>query len=105
MAQAEMNPGAEGDMPIRPPLKIKLSRMFVRLRIEVPGCQHGHDFVPLLQPDAAKLDVLSHEARLGELHRGNEPYEFLDGKLSATPILFQPIAEFRGCAAAHEPTR
>ena len=87
-----MNPGAEGDMPIRPSLKIKLSRMFVRLRIEVPGCQHGHDFVPLLQPDAAKLHVLSHETRLRELHRRNEPQKFLDGGVSATPILIQPIA-------------
>ena len=100
-----MNPGAEGDMPVRPSLEIEVLRLFVGLRIEVSGDQHRYDFFAPLQPDAAKLHILSHEARLGELHWGNEPQEFLDGKLSATPILFQPIAKSRACAAAHEPTR
>ena len=66
--------------------------MFVRLRIEVPGGQHGHDFFALLQPDTPKLHVLSHEARPRELHRGNEPQKFLDGEVSAPSILLQPIA-------------
>jgi hypothetical protein len=42
----------------------------------------GMIFSAPLQPDAAKLHILSHEAQLGELHRGHEPQEFLDGKLT-----------------------
>ena len=90
-----MNLGAEGDMPVRPSLEIEILRLFVGLRIrKLAATSIGMIFSPPLQPDAAKqLHILSHEARLGELHWGNEPQEFLDGKLSATPILFQPIAE------------
>jgi len=99
-----MNPGAEGDMPIRPPLKIKLSRMFVRLRIEVPGCQHGHDFVPLLQPDAAKLYVLSHETRLRELHGRNEPQKFLNGEVRGDSNPLPANRVVQGCAGARERT-
>ena len=58
-----MNPGAEGDVPTPPSPKIELFRMFVRLRIEVPSGQHGHDFFALLQPDTPKFHVLSHEPR------------------------------------------
>ena len=87
-----MNPDTEGDVPTWPSPKFELLRMFARLRIEVPSGQHGHDFFALLQPDTPKLHVLSHEARPGELHRGNEPQKFLDGGAGATPILLQPIA-------------
>jgi hypothetical protein len=90
-----MNPGAEGDVPVRPSLELELFRMVVRLRIEIPRDQHGHDFFTPHQPDAAKLHVLSDEAQLGELHWGNEPEKFLDAGVGAAPILFQPIAQSR----------
>src|SRR5690348_13973710 len=92
VAQAKMDAGTEGDVPVRPPFEIELFRMLVRFRIEVRSGQHGHDLVTLLQPGAAKVHVLSHEARLGELHRGNEAQKFLDGEVGAAPIRCQPIA-------------
>ena len=64
MAKAEMNPGPEGDVSVRSPLKIELFGMLVCLRVHIGGRHHGHDPVALLQPDAAKLRILSHEARL-----------------------------------------
>src|SRR5690349_11472837 len=95
MAKAEMDASAEGDMPVRPPPKIEPFRMLVRGRIEIGGGQQGHDLVAALEPDAAKLDVLAHEARLGELHRRDEAQEFLDRDIGSSPILFQPVAQTR----------
>src|SRR5262245_61061043 len=69
MAEAEMDAGAEGHMPIRLALEIELLRMRIGLRIEVCGHQHGNDLLALLQPDAAQLEVPADVARLGELHR------------------------------------
>jgi hypothetical protein len=90
-----MNAGAEGEMPVRSSLKIEFLGMLVRLRIQVGGCQHGHDLVALLQPNAAKLDVLPHEAWFGKLHRCDEPQKFFHCLLGAAPVLLQPIAETR----------
>ena len=59
-----MDSGPEGDVPGGSALKIESSRRFDLLRVHV-GCRHhGHDPVTLLQADAIKLDVPSHEARL-----------------------------------------
>src|SRR5262249_56745194 len=65
MAQTKMNSGAEGKMPVRPPGKVEFLGIFICLRIEVGGDQHGHDVRTLLQSDAAKPDVLADHARLG----------------------------------------
>ena len=64
MAKAEMDPGAEGEMPVRPALKIEPFGMLVCLRVHIGSRHHGHDPVAPLHLDAAKLRVLSHEARL-----------------------------------------
>src|SRR5262249_12441385 len=93
MAEAEVNSGAEGDMPVRLSPEIEFLGMDICLRIEVRGRKHWHDPVALLERDPAKLDVLAHEARLGELHRRDEPQEFLDRQIGPAPILFQPVAE------------
>src|SRR5262249_31110603 len=81
MPQTEMNTGAEGDVPVRPALEIKLLRMRIGLRIEVRGHQHGNDLLALLQPDTAELELPADVARLGELHRREEPQEFLDREI------------------------
>ena len=85
VTQAEMDSGAERDMPVRPSLEIGLFRMVVRPRIEVGGDQHGHDLLALLQPHVAELHVLAHEARLDELDGGHESQEFLDGLVGPAP--------------------
>ncbi len=72
VAEAEMNPGAEGDVAVRLSREIELFRMSVGFRIEVCRRQHGHDFLARPDPDAAKLNLPPREARLGELHRRNE---------------------------------
>src|SRR5262249_23539607 len=64
MAKAEMDAGSEGDVPVRSSLKVELFGMVVCLRVHI-GCRHhGHDSVALFQPNSAKRNVLSHEARL-----------------------------------------
>src|SRR6266511_3145611 len=68
MAQAIMNSGAEGDVPVRLSLEIEFLRMHVRSRIQVGGRQHGNDLLTLLQPDTVELDVFPHEAGFGELY-------------------------------------
>src|SRR5262245_22238328 len=62
VAQAVMNAGTEGDMPVRFPREIELLRMLVCPRIQVGRRQHGNDLFALLQPDAAELGVLAHIA-------------------------------------------
>ena len=64
-------------------------------RVHVGGRHHGHDLVALLQADAAELDVLAHVARLGELHRRDEPQEFLDRQVDPAPVLLEPVAQLR----------
>ena len=86
MPQAEMNAGAEGDMPVGPALEIKLLRMRIGLRIEVCGHQHGNDLLALLQPDTAELEIPAD--RFGELHRREEPQEFLDSQIGPAPVFF-----------------
>src|SRR5215510_2425938 len=93
MAKAEMNSGAEGDMPVWLALEIELFRIDISVRIEVRGRQHRHDPVALLQPDTAELDILAHIARLGELHGRDETQEFLDGQAGAAPVLLQPVTQ------------
>src|SRR5262245_33040405 len=93
MAKAIMNPGAEGDMPVRLAFEIEPLGMLVCPRIEVGRRQHGHNLLTLLQPDTAKLDVLAHEARLGELYGRDEAQEFLHGEIDPAPILLQPVAQ------------
>ena len=88
MPQTEMNAGAEGDMPVRPALEVKLLRMRIGLRIEVRGHQHGNDLLALLQPDTAELEVPADVARLGELHWRKEPQEFLDSEIGPAPVFF-----------------
>src|SRR3984893_12690428 len=95
MAEAKVNSGAEGQMPVRPALEIELLGSFVCLRIEVCGRQHGHDLETLFQPDAAKLDVLADQARFGELYGRDEPQKFLYRQTNPRPILFEPIAQRR----------
>jgi hypothetical protein len=94
MAEAKVNAGAEGDVPVRVPPKIEPLGMLVGGRIQIGSSEHGHDPVAALEPHAAKLHVLAHEARLGELHRRDEAQEFLDREIGAVPVLFEPIAEF-----------
>ena len=67
-----MNARAEGEMSVGVSLEIKRFRFLVRLRVHVGGCDHCHDLVSLLQPDAAELYVFAHKARLRELHRRDE---------------------------------
>src|SRR5215467_10148319 len=58
MPQTEMNAGAEGDVPVRPALEIKLLRMRIGLRIEVRGHQHGNDLSPFfgrIPPSSSSL--------------------------------------------------
>src|SRR5215813_15479915 len=69
VTEAEMNPGTEGDVPVRSPREIERLGLLIRLRVEVRGRQHGHDLVVFAQPYTAELNVLAHDARLGELHR------------------------------------
>src|SRR5262245_14891508 len=87
-SQAEMNAGAKGDMPVRSALEIKLLRIRVGVRIEVCCHQHGNDLITLLQPDTAELEVPTDVARLRELHRREEPQEFLDREIGSTPVFF-----------------
>src|SRR5262245_53926332 len=42
VAEAEMNSGAEREMPVRPPLEIEPFGALVRLRIEIRGDDHRH---------------------------------------------------------------
>src|SRR5262245_291144 len=93
MAKAEMNSGAESDMPVWLALEIELLRMDIGVRIEVRGRQHRHDPVTLLQLDTAELDILSYIARLGELHRRDETQKLLDRQAGAVPVLLQPVAQ------------
>ena len=45
-------------------------------------------FSSLSQSHAAKFDIAAHDARLGELHRRDEPQEFLDRQIEyGGPIL------------------
>ena len=98
-------PVPKDDVPVRPALEIEPLGMLVRLRVHVGRRQHGHDPVALLQPDAAKLDVLSHKARLGELHRRDEAQEFLDRETGAAPVLREPVAQRRDSSRARTPIR
>ena len=63
MAEAKMDSGAEGDMPVRPPLEIEPLRLRIRLRIQIGRDDHGHDLVALLQANTLELDVVAHIAR------------------------------------------
>src|ERR1700739_1658756 len=63
MAEAKMDSGAEGDMPVRPPLEIEPFRLRVRLRVQIGRDNHGHDLVALAQANALKLDIVAHVAR------------------------------------------
>src|SRR6516225_8374524 len=99
MTKAEMDAGAERDMPVRPPLEIELLGMRVGVRIEVRGRQHRHDLVALLQTHAAEFDVPADVARLGELHWRYEAQKFLDRETGSAPVLFEPVAQAR---IAHE---
>src|SRR5262249_56201989 len=89
--EAEMNAGAKGDMPVRSALEIKLLRMPIGMRIEVCCHEHGNDLLAPLQPDTAELEVPADLARLGALHRREEPQEFLDREIGPTPVFFQPV--------------
>src|SRR4029077_1058406 len=92
MAKAEMNPSPKGDVPVRSSLEVEPLGMLVRLDIHIGRRHHGHDPVTLLQPNPAKLHVLSHEPRLRKLHRRDEAQEFLDRETNPTPILLEPIS-------------
>ena len=93
MAKAEMDSGAEGDMPVRLSLQIEPFRMRIGLRVHVGGCQHDHDLVALSQGNAAEFDILPHVARFGELHRRDEPQKFLHRQIDAAPVFFEPVAQ------------
>src|SRR6266403_831025 len=95
MAKAEMDPGAEGDVPVRPALQIEPFGMSVCLRVHVGGCQHDHDPVALSQSDAAEFDIFAYVARFGELHRRDEAQKFLDRQVDAAPVLLEPVAQIR----------
>ena len=88
-----MNSGAESEMPVRLAREIKLFRIWICLRIEVGGRQHGHDLVAFPQPDTAEFDVVPNKSRLGELHHRNKPQELFNGQTSPAPVFFQPIAQ------------
>ena len=103
MAKAEVDSGAEGDVPVRLALQIEPFRMRICLRIHVGGRQHGHDPVALSQSDATEFDILAHVARLGELHRRDEAQKFLDRQIDTAPILFEPAD--RDFSKAHGRTR
>jgi hypothetical protein len=88
-----MDSGPEREVSVRPPLEIQSLGPLVRIRVHVGGRHHGGDLVALLQADAAELDVLAHEARLGELYRRDEAQEFLDRQIDPAPVLREPIAQ------------
>ncbi len=95
MAQAEMNAGAEGHVPVRPPREIELLGMGICGRVVVGGSQHGHDLIAMSQLHAAQLRVPANEARLAELHRRDEAQELLDREIRAPPIRLQPVPQRR----------
>src|SRR5262245_46006174 len=47
MAETEMDAGAEGEVPVRPPREIELLGLRIGLRIEIRGGEHRHDAVAL----------------------------------------------------------
>ena len=51
-----------------------------------PCRQHGHDFVALLQPNPAELNIFPDETRLGELD-GCEAQELLNRQVRAAPMV------------------
>ena len=59
MAEAEVDSGSEGEMPVGPPLEIEPLRMLVRGRIHIRRRQHRHDLLALLDPDAAEFHVVA----------------------------------------------
>ena len=67
-----MNACPESEVSVRVSLQIKPFRILVRHRVHVGCGNHCHDLVSLLQPDPAEFYVLSHEARLRELHGRDE---------------------------------
>jgi hypothetical protein len=87
-----MDPGAEG-VAVWFPLQVEPLGMRIGLRVHVGGGQHGHDLVAPPQPDAAEFDILAHIARLGELHRRDEPQKLLDRQIEPAPVLLQPVAK------------
>ncbi len=70
-----MNSGAEREMPVRIAPEIELFSMWICLRIEVGGRQHGHDLVASSQPNTAKIDVFANKSRLGELPTSQNRWE------------------------------
>src|SRR5258708_39922935 len=95
MAEAEMDPGAEGDVPVWLSWQIEPLGVRISLRIHIGGRQHGHDPVTLAQTDTAQFDIPAHVARLCELHRRDETQKFLDREIDAAPIGFQTDATTR----------
>lgn len=95
VAQAKMNPGPEGDMPIGLSRKVELLRMLIGPRVEIGGSQHRHDLVAFVQADAIEIHILAHETDLGELYRRDEAQEFLDSQIGTAPIRGEPVAQIR----------
>ena len=90
-----MDPRAESNMAVRPPLEIELIGEHVCCRIHVSGRQHGHDLVAAFEPNAIQLDILTYKAGLRELHRLDKAEEFLDRQVGSAPVLLQPVTQFR----------
>src|SRR5690349_22878132 len=63
VSEAEMNAGAEGEMPVRPPREVETFGMLVGRGIEIGRRDHGHDLIAALQRDPLDLDILAHIAR------------------------------------------
>src|SRR4051812_14057730 len=93
MTQAKVDTRAEGEMPIEMPFEIEPFGVFIRIGIHVGSHEHGHDLLAPPHPNATKVHVFLHKARLGKLCRREEPKELLDGQIDAAPVLCQPIAE------------
>src|SRR6516162_260229 len=99
MPKAEMDAGAKGDVPVRPPREIEMFGPLVRGGIEVGCDQHGHDLVTALETYTANLRILAREARLREIHWRDETQELLDREIGAVPVLFEPVPQ---CRIFHE---
>ncbi len=86
------------------PCKIELFRMRICYRVHVGRSQHGHDPVALFQLHAGKLDVVSDETRLRELH-GRRSGGILDSAVAPGSSPPRASRVVPALLRAHRPTR